>query len=469
MKTLVQTLNIIREQAIDQVNEQIDTSTREGIQQNLSHIIRAFDIVSKTRNTKVRTKYLKEKINKQVHSPEQILKMAKQASLDIFKLFDDGLSLDEIGQMLDIQINTYAGLTWNTNEAIYNLRDRYAPQLESIVNFMNTFDFAVDSIAEANHPKANVNQVGAAIFTHYGENKNSSFYKDIIKMLQANDVAIVDNVNPLTIEQFKEQSRYNQSPDTNFRDYNKWNAHHIDHGRQSVIDSAREVDNANVNNLMFSLPPKDTKQTKAVDNQELETQPIVDEAAEQTQEEFEQIEGTQTPTTENETTNNERIIEAQQISKQQNRQTYKQLNKDFARFLRTTFTELENLKSPEIKNLLTLYKKYESVIRKDARANQYVNHLTTGALKAYIMEVGRIYRTRFSKGKAPSQFSLSQNDILNIAKKVNEAIFSTMSYLSEVTSKRYMSRRNESGMIYAKYSHWFLRDFMKLIYQMQKH
>lgn len=469
MKTLVKTLNIIKEQAIDRVNYTKDENffsnqSNENIKRRLSDIMRMFDILSKTRSTKVRIKYLKEQMNRQLKSPEQLIKLARTVTADVYRLFNSELSILEIGQLLDIQMNSKRGLTYNPNNELYFLRDKYANELERISDFMDTYEFPLERISEANHPKANVNQVGAAIFTHFGENKNSSKYKDIVKMLQKNNVAIVDNVNALTLEQLKEEAGYNKGgPYENsfFFSSSVWHNRHIDSGKQSIIDSAREVDNADLTDLMFSLPPKDTTQTKAVDNQELETQPIVDEAAEQTQEEFEKIEGTQTPTTENETTKNERIIEAQQISREQNKQTYKQLNKDFARFLRTTFTELENLKSPEIKNLLTLYKKYESVIRKDARANQYVNHLTTGALKAYIMEVGRIYRTRFSKGKAPSQFSLSQNDILNIAKKVNEAIFSTMSYLSEVTSKRYMSRRNETGMIYAKYSHWFLRDFME--------
>jgi hypothetical protein len=159
------------------------------------------------------------------------------------------------------------------------------------------------------------------------------------------------------------------------------------------------------------------------------------------------------------------LEKAQQIARAQTKEVYKKLNKSFKNFLKDIFTRVEDLNEEEAKNLVKLYKQYQKAIDKEPRANKMYNHMTSAVLKSIIEELGIIY-DRASRAQARTDFKLTNPEIQRIIDRVNESIFSTIQYLNDIKSERYVLENspdglsNPEGLLYAKFSHWYLRDLL---------
>lgn len=154
------------------------------------------------------------------------------------------------------------------------------------------------------------------------------------------------------------------------------------------------------------------------------------------------------------------IIDAQQTAKAQTDNVYKKTNKAFRKFLQDLFKNLRQIDDEDTKNLVKLYDKYESIIRKEVRGGQMINHMSVSVLQTLINELGIIY-DRASRADARTDYKLTNAEKARLIQKVNEAIFSTIQYLNDITSKRYVSENNPEGLLYAKFSHWYLREFLE--------
>ena len=191
-----------------------------------------------------------------------------------------------------------------------------------------------------------------------------------------------------------------------------------------------------------------------------QTQEVVEETQEQApQQQVAQPTPKQAPTPSRTMTAKE-FVELQDNGKQQTDKQYKQLNKDFVKFLDEVYPKIQGKKQYQYKQLVELYKKYESIIRKDVRGGKYINHVTSAVLKNVIIELQGIY-SRIEKSKNRKSLRLNDRELERVVRAINEAIFGSIKYMESITSKRYISETNPTGMIYAKYSHWFLREFLE--------
>ena len=157
----------------------------------------------------------------------------------------------------------------------------------------------------------------------------------------------------------------------------------------------------------------------------------------------------------------ETVLErASQTAKQQKKSIYKAINKAFKNFIENFLSDIERKRGRQFKNIVALYKQQESIIRKDVRGRLYVNHLSSAMLKNLVMELSRI-QLAISRAEGRTDSGFTNPEIETLVQVVNEAIFGTIMYMDDITSSRYISENNPTGMLYARFSHWYLRELLQ--------
>lgn len=477
---LNQTLNILVAQSKIDLEMTVDTTSIESINQRLSTIVSVLDRVSKTNQTKNTKASLKERINRQGNTPAEVFAKARQAAKSLYNVFNnvkDGEynQLNYIGKVIDYAMNNESKLTYQMDQTVSETYDTYRQDFDAIVDYMNLSEYQIDGISEANHSKADISMVGAAYITHMGENKNSLKYQEIVNFLRENGVEVQDLMNPNSIEQMKKVSKFDDSQG-NFLATSMYKYNHIDKGNQSVVNNALNNDIENGLNLAFEVEVKKDAESNTPNNKKILREQSVDIEGISASNVLEQqaINQSQTANTiktmqatsalakktnKFQSLNYKSLQNAQANAQSHTKQIYKDLNKDFVRFIDNNIESIRKQNVKEFKNIVGLYDSYQSVLRKDVRANRYVNHLTSSVLQTLIQEMGQAYNKALNDPKRKS-LELTSREVGNVLNKVNEAIFGTIDYMSDLTSPRYVSENNPTGMIYAKYSHWYLREFL---------
>lgn len=477
-KVLQTTLNIMAEQGRVDLNALVDTDFQESINKKLSDLIGILDKTSKINTTRYTKASLKARMNKQSHTPAEIFEMARKAAKSLYTVFNySGLeeinrnSVVSVGQLIDFGLNDKARLTWQMNDKVVEVYKNLEQDMKNIIEYMSVAEYQIDNISEANHPKTQANMIGSAYITHYGENKNSAKYQKIKNFFEEQGALVQDIVNPRSIEQMKQDAQYDEAQG-NFFNTSTWKYNHIDHANQSIIDQALEDDVEKGLNLTFKVSVNKDKNAQSQKNKENQkaTKPVLQGSAEVSAQNNQEIENTQTPNTIDVMDANAQskksltyssILNAQNIAQQQTSEIYRQINKEFSDFQEDVYKEdITKEKAKEFKLIQAIFKKHEGIIKRDARGSKYVNHVTSAMLKTLIKEMSETY-TKIKQDKSRKTFKLNASEIDNIINKVNEAIFGTVQYMNDITSKRYISSTNPMGMIYAKYSHWYLRDLLE--------
>ena len=229
----------------------------------------------------------------------------------------------------------------------------------------------------------------------------------------------------------------------------------LEQKRQSMLDEAQNVPQQQMQQDLINLV--DGEQEAPTPQQTQTPQEETQTPQEDIEQETPQVEETQ----EEEMQEPQLSImeEAQIIAQQQNDMTYEQLERMYVDIRDNILPTLSKKNQKEFKMLLKILKTHEGIIRKDARSSHYVNHVSSAMLKALMRELSVIL-IRADRAQARTDLQLTIPEKQKVLNAINQAIFAAMKHMSNITSQRYVSENNPQGLIYAKFSHWFLREIM---------
>lgn len=151
---------------------------------------------------------------------------------------------------------------------------------------------------------------------------------------------------------------------------------------------------------------------------------------------------------------------AYDIAKRQSKTTYKAAQKAFKKFLDNVLAEVEQQPEEEFKDIIKIFQRHNVVIRQDVRGSLYINHMSEAMLKALVEELSA-KRLAIKKDTTRTDLQFTNPEIKAIVNRVYEAIFSSMAQMEDIMNRDYITEENPNGLIYNRYSHNFLRDFLK--------
>lgn len=478
-KVLAQTLNILMEQAKIDIEATVDTKSQESINARLSDIISVLDKASRVSSTRNTRTTLKARVNRQSYTPAEVFDMARNAAKSLYTVFNSDVKnisqeqkLSFVAKAIEFGMNNALGLSFQVDQNVIDGYQDFRKDFDTIIEYMNVAEYQIDSISEGNHPKADITMVAAAYITHMGENKNSRKYQDHVEFLRNNGVFVEDLINPNSVEEMKRLSKYEETQG-NFFQTSAFKYNHSDKGNQSIVNRALNDDIENGLGMAFSIdvtvdPEAQTEQSK---KKTKEQQPNIEGDTASTVQEQKAIDQTTTPTTQRkfkvtgetqqQRMNRRAFIAAQKrVQDSQQRNIYREVDRAYSDFTKNKYDSIIALKNKEFKNVETLIKENDTIIRQNSRGNRYVNHVTSSMLKSLTQEMALIYE-KAKNDKTRKSLELTNRELDRLINVVNDSIFGAIDYMSDLTSKRYVSENNPTGMIYAKYSHWYLREFLE--------
>ena len=151
---------------------------------------------------------------------------------------------------------------------------------------------------------------------------------------------------------------------------------------------------------------------------------------------------------------------AYDIAKRQSKTTYKAAQKAFKKFLDNVLAEVEQQPEEEFKDIIKIFQRHNVVIRQDIRGSLYINHMSEAMLKALVEELSS-KRLAIKKDTVRTDLQFTNPEIKAIVNRVYESIFSSMAQMEDISNRDYITEENPNGLIYNRYSHNFLRDFLK--------
>ena len=152
---------------------------------------------------------------------------------------------------------------------------------------------------------------------------------------------------------------------------------------------------------------------------------------------------------------------ASQIGATVTQDQYVKNEESFSSVIEVILKRIGNAKNQQDQALFSVYRKLEQIIRKFRTENSVYNHISSSAAKAVIVEMDKIFRTISPKGKVKR--IPTDQELANVAKSVNTAIFAALNYVdTEIRVKINESEANPFGFLYTKLTHWFLRDMKKV-------